>query len=179
MKKAVKAAEALKAALISAQSSLWPHVDGTLDYGLSGKRALDLRNEHTLGLKVSVPFFNGGKNVGAIRKARADYDAARQTAKSLRDEVFTGLSEAWAQLVDAAETVEVRRKFLEAALKRSEIVRSEYETGLVNFQDFDIAEQDRADSEKNYVESLAAALAGEANWELVKGATLEDVIRGT
>jgi len=87
------------------------------------------------------------------------------------------LSEAWTQFADAVELVDVRMKFLEAARKRSEIVRAEYETGLVNFQDFDIVEQDIADSEKNYVESLASVLVQQANWELVKGSTLEDTLR--
>ena len=50
-------------------------------------------------------------------------------------------------------------------------------TGLVNFQDFDIAEQEISDAEKNYVESLANSLIQKANWELIQGHSLEDALR--
>ncbi len=174
VKKAIKTAESFKAAILSAQSTLWPQAGGTFDYGNSGPRSSELQPESFLGLKISLPFFNGGKNVEGIRKAKADYQAAKETARSTRDEVLTQSAEAWTQFVDAVELVEVRRKFLGAARKRSEIIRSEYETGLVNFQDFDIAEQDIADSERNYVESLASVLVQEANVGLIKGTTLEE-----
>ncbi|HTL48934.1 MAG TPA: TolC family protein [Verrucomicrobiae bacterium] len=177
VQRAMKTAESFKALVLSSQGELWPHVDGSYDYEDSGTRASDLKSGSFLGLRASVPFFNGGKNVNGIRRAEANYRAAREDARSVRDETLTQLAEAWAQLTDAVEFVEVQKNFLEAARKRSEIVRSEYTAGLVNFQDFDIAEQDLADSENNYVESLAAVLSREASWQLARGATLEDAAR--
>lgn len=177
VKRALKEAEAAKAAVIAAQSAVWPQVDGEYDYGSTGTNATNQKKESFLGLRVSVPFFSGGKNVNAIRKAESDYKIAYEAARSVRDETVAQLAEAWQQFADAVEQVEVRRNFLEAARKRSEIVRSEYATGLVNFQDFDITEQDIADSEKNYVSALANALTQEAAWQQIKGETLEDVLR--
>ncbi len=172
----IKTAESHKAAVVSAQSVVWPQATSSADYGYSGVHASNLKDQLALALRVSMPFFNGGKNVAAIRKAKADYQAAVETARSARDGAISDLADAHAQLVDTSELVEVRKKFLDAARKRSEIVRTEYTTGLVNFQDFDIAEQDLADSEKAYVESLANVLTQEADWEFIKGSTLEDVL---
>ncbi len=174
VRRLLKTAESLKAAVVSAQSVLWPQVDGTYNYGYSGTRAADLRDSASVGFKVSVPFFHGGKNIQAVRKARADYKAAREAAKSARDARIASLADAWVLLADAIEQVEVRRRFKEAAQERAEIIRSQYTTGLVNFQDFDIAEQDLADSEKAYVQALANALTQQANWESVQGKTLEE-----
>ncbi|MFA5160011.1 MAG: TolC family protein, partial [Candidatus Omnitrophota bacterium] len=170
----IKTAEAAKAAVVKAQSAVWPQVDGNYDYGYSGKRASAMKDESFLGLNVTVPFFNGGKNVNAIRKAKADYDAAQKAAQSARDEAVALLAAAWVPYMDAIENVEVRRKFLEAARKRAEIIRAEYTTGLVNFLDFDTAEQENANAEKDYVESLANVFVQQANWEKTQGATLED-----
>lgn len=170
----VKTAEAAKAAIVSAQSSVWPQVDGTYDYGYSGDRASHLRDKSSLGLSVSVPFFEGGKNIAAIRKAKADYEATESAAKSARDETIAALAAARVPYVDAIENVEVQKKFLEAARKRAEIIRAEYATGLVNFLDFDTAEQENANAEKDYVESLANVFIQQANWEKTQGATLED-----
>jgi outer membrane protein TolC len=172
----VKTAEAYKAAIVSAQSSVWPQLDGNANYGNTGDRASDLGNERLIGLKMTVPFFNGGKNVEGILKAKADYEAAEAAAVSQRDETVAKLAEAWALYADAIEDVDVKRKFLVASRKRAEIIRVQYTTGLASFQDFDIAEQENADSEKNYVESLANALVQQANWEQVKGESLEEAI---
>jgi hypothetical protein len=49
---------------------------------------------------------------------------------------------------------------------------------LANFQDFDIAEQELADAENAYVESLADALIQQARWDAAKGLTLEDALNG-
>jgi len=175
VKRLLKNAEAAKAAMISAQSVIWPRVDGNYQFIQSGERHSELQKEFFLGLRASVPFFNGGKNVQGILKAKADYDAARAAAKNVRDETIARLSEAWVQFVDAVEFVVVSKKFLEASLKRSEIVHAQYSSGLTDFQEFDIAEQDLANSEIDYVQSLRDALIQHANWELVTGLTLEDV----
>ena len=150
----VRVAEAAKANVVAAQSAVWPQVDGTMDYGKSGERVSNLKSEHSWGLNVIVPFFNGGKNVNAIRKAKADYDTAHALAVSARDEVVAQLADAWAKYVDAIESIEVLRKFLEASQKRAEIVRAEYASGLMTFQDFDTAEQEQNNSENDYVQGL-------------------------
>ncbi len=170
----VKVAESAKANVVTAQSVVWPQVDGTMDYGDSGERVSNLKSEHSWMLNVVVPFFNGGKNVNAIRKAKADYDSARALAVSARDEAIAQLAGAWVKYVNAIDNVAVRKKFLEASQKRAEIVRSEYASGLMTFQDFDTAEQERNNSENDYVQSLADVSNTQANWEMVRGKTLED-----
>lgn len=170
----IKTAESAKANLVAAQSAVWPQVDGTMDYGNSGKQVSNLKSEHSWGLNVSVPFFNGGKNVNAIRKAKADYDAARALAVSARDEAIAQLADAWVKYVNAIDNVAVSKKFLEASKKRAEIVRAEYASGLMTFQDFDTAEQEQNNSENSYVQSLADVSNTQANWERIRGKTLED-----
>ena len=54
------------------------------------------------------------------------------------------------------------------------MVRTQYTTGLTDFQTFDIAEQALADSERAYVQSLADVLVQEAEWTLAIGGTLEE-----
>lgn len=171
-----KTAEAFKSAMLAAQASIWPNIGGFFNYSYSGARSSELEKESILGIRISVPFFEGGKNIGEIRKAKSNYAASKESARSTADELTVELAEAKSDLMDALEFVRVRKSFLEAARKRSEIVRQEYETGLVNFQDFDIAEQEIADSEKSYVESLANVLIQNADWDLAQGLTLEDAL---
>lgn len=172
----IKNAEALKAGIAVSQSGLWPDVTGSFDYGYSGVRSSEMRDDASLRLRVDLPLFRGGETVLGILEANADYRAAFETARSARDEAITDLSSAWIDFRDALEAVDVRRAFLEAARERAGIVRSQYSSGLVNFQDFDIAEQELADSERNYVTSLADALRRQAGWEGARGLTLEEAL---
>ena len=174
----LKTAESQKAAVLSSQADLWPTVQGTFNYGYSGPEISSMRDDATLGLSVSVPFFAGGQNVEDVWEARSDYRAALEAARSARDAQIAGLSEAWTAFRDAREFLDVKKKFLEAARERAEIVRSQYTSGLADFQAFDIAEQELADSEKAYVQSLADVLTRESQWELAKGTTLEDSLNG-
>ncbi|MDD5217310.1 MAG: TolC family protein [Candidatus Omnitrophica bacterium] len=174
-----KTAEAFKAAVISAQSVIWPQVNGSLDYGYEGGKLQHLRDQFLLGMTVTLPFFNGGKNIEGILKAKADYQTSLEAAESARNSAVAQLADAWVQLQDARENVVVNKHFLEAGRKRAEIIRAEYASGLVDFQEFDITEQDFANAETAYVQSLADVLTKAANWEFVKGSTLEDVLHET
>lgn len=176
VRRLVKTAESLKAGILSAQSVVWPQAEGTYDYGYSGPHASALRDSSSLGLKVSVPFFEGGRNIADIRKARSDYGASLEEARSARDETAVTQAEAWAAFQNAVDFVAVRRHFLEAGRERADIIRSQYATGLVNYQDFDLAEQDLVEAQKAYVEALANALTQEAGWEFSKGSTLEELV---
>ena len=171
-----RSAEALKAAILSSQAKLWPTVEGTFNYGYSGTSASDLNNDATLGVSVSVPLFHGGRSVQGVLESNAEYRAAVEAARSARDQRIAELSERWTAFRDAWELVAVRRSFRDAARQRAEIVRAQYTTGLAGFQDFDIAEQELADSEKAYVQSLADVLVQEADWMLTKGAALEEAL---
>ena len=172
----VKTAEAVKAQLLSAQSVLWPTVEASANYGYAGSRVSNLRDEGSVGVTVSLPLFAGGQHIEGILEANADYRAAVEAARSARDARIAALSSAWSAFRDAWEFVDVRRKFIEASRERAEIVRSQYTSGLADFQEFDIAEQELADSEKAYVDSLTESVTQEATWEATKGSTLEDVL---
>jgi outer membrane protein TolC len=171
-----RSAEALKAAVVTAQAELWPTAEGTYTVGASGPDSSDLEDTSTLGVTVSVPVFNGGRNVSGVFESRAAYRAAVEAARSERDQRIAELSSQWTLFRDAWEFVAVRRAFLDAARQRAEIVRAQYTSGLADFQDFDIAEQELADSERAYVQSLADVLTEEADWTLTTGGTLEEAL---
>jgi outer membrane protein TolC len=173
----LRSAEALKAAILASQATLWPTVEGTANYGYSGTKASDLKDDASIGVTVSIPLFHGGRNVQGLLESNAEYRSSREAARSGRDQRIAQLSDRWTAFRDAWELVAVKRSFLAAARERSEIVRAQYTNGLVNFQDFDIAEQELADSEKSYVQSLSDVQAREADWVLLNGGTLEDEVR--
>ncbi|HEX9780206.1 MAG TPA: TolC family protein [bacterium] len=170
----LRTAEAVQARVLSARAAFWPEAEGTFSYGYSGNRASALRDDASLLLTVTMPFFRGGRNVEGYLAADADYRAAIEDARSARDAAVSGLASAWTAFKDAREFLEVRRAFLDASRERADIVHSQYTSGLADFQDFDIAEQELADAEGAYVRALADAMTAEAQWHRAVGATMEE-----
>jgi outer membrane protein len=173
----IKTAEVFKAAIVSAQSAVWPKADGTFIYDNAGEGASDLEDRLRIALIATVPFFRGGKNIFGIAQARVEYEAALEDARSARDERTAELAEGWTSFRDAWEFVKVSEAFMKAGRERARIVRAKYAIGLLDFQDFDIAEQELANSERDYVLSLADVLLRQAEWEALKGSTLEEVVK--
>ena len=125
------------------------------------------------GLSVSLPIFEGGLRSSELAQARAVYNQAQQNERSTRDAVVLALEQAWAAFQDAAETIEVQKKFLEAAEERAKIAESQYSLGLLQFDNWTIIEDDLVSTKKAYLNAQANALLAEANWVQAKGDTLE------
>ena len=70
---------------------------------------------------------------------------------------------------DAAGKVGVQQEFLHAAQVREEIASSQYATGLLSFQDWDLIEDDLIANQKAMLASQRDALIGEATWERAQG----------
>jgi outer membrane protein TolC len=133
-------------------------------------------DSHSVGITFNVPLFEGGRNVSDTLASRAQYEDQYQFARSARDAMIETLGEDWAAFRGAWELVAVRKSFLEAGRLRAEIVRTQYTNGLVDFDEFDQAEQELVTAERNYVQSLADVLTQEAGWRQSKGETLEHAL---
>lgn len=126
-----------------------------------------------LGLGVSMPIFEGGIQYAQVSQSKALYRQRIADEKSTEYSVVTDLRQSWAGLQDAVETVEVRRKSLEATQERSRIAQAQYSIGFINFDNWIIIEDALVSAKKAFLESQANALLAEAAWIQAKGAMLE------
>lgn len=74
-----------------------------------------------------------------------------------------------AALQDGVERAEVQKGFLNAAEVRAEIVRSQYTSGLLSFEDWDIIENDLITTQKQMISSQRDMVIAEADWERAQG----------
>lgn len=127
----------------------------------------------SLGLSLSMPIFEGGLQFVKLSQAKAAYRKRVADEKITKYTVIVDLQQTWAALQDAIETVEVRRKSLEATQERSRIAQAQYSIGFINFDNWIIIEDALVSAKKSYLEGRVDALLAEAAWIQAKGVTLE------
>ena len=157
----------------SARANFFPTVSGSAAAEKSGVTWPPDNARWNAGVSVSLPLFEGGLKTAQLAQARSAYKQAEADERSTRDTIVVSLERTWAALRDTLETVDVRRKSLEASEERSRIAQAQYSTGFIAFDDWIIIENTLVEAKKSYLEGQAAALLAEAAWIQAKGETLE------
>lgn len=139
---ALHAADAASSKVRAAQGGLLPSVDLTAsvqrDYlresdeapGLPGVR-LNREDETaaSVGVKLTIPFYQGGRAISQVREARAIADQRRIEAGRARARVLSTTATAWARLHAARENVGSAKKQVRSAEIALEGVSEEREIG--------------------------------------------------
>ncbi|MFH1478730.1 MAG: TolC family protein [Candidatus Omnitrophota bacterium] len=173
LKELISKKEASRHDLSSANAEFFPEVylDGSL-----GKTSATWPPENDVwsyGMSVSLPIFEGGSRFLEVSKAKSKLRQAEADEKSGRDSVLFTLESTWKDLKDAIATVSVKEKFLEAAAERAKIASSQYETGLLSFDDWIIIEDNLVNAKKAYLNAKADLLLTESYWIQAIGGTLD------
>lgn len=160
----------------AAKSELWPTITASTSLGRSGEDFRGDEDDLSFGVAFSVPIFEGGRNKASIQKSHVSFLRAQATEESGRQEVLLSLEDSWKSLKDAIETVDVRKKFLQASEERAKIAAAQYGTGLIGFDDWIIIENNLVSAQKNYLFARSGMLSAEAGWIHSLGGTLNDEI---
>lgn len=125
------------------------------------------------GITLSLPLFEGGLRLAETVQAKSVFNQLRANEQSAKDGFITALEQSWAALQDAVDTVEVQKRFLDAAEERSHIARAQYSLGLIQFDGWTIIEDNLVRTKKSFLDAQSGALLAEADWFQAKGETLE------
>lgn len=157
------------AAVRRARSAFYPELSGTASLTRDGDQFFPGEERWSVGVALDVPVFAGGARRHELAAARADEAQAEADLMSTTYDVRRELEQAHAALVDDVENLGVRQEFLEAAQVRAEIARSQYTSGLLSFEDWDLIENDLISTEKSLLAARRDALLSEAAWDLASG----------
>ncbi|MGQ0644354.1 MAG: TolC family protein [Elusimicrobiota bacterium] len=163
---------AARAGEISARGAFAPDLSASGSLSRGGPDWPPDSESWSAGIALSIPLFSGGKNVYGLRDARAERRAAEAALRGAELQAALDLEEAFAAHQDAAERVDVQENFFEAARVRAEIARSQYSSGLLSFDDWDIIENELISREKEILAARRDAVRAEAAWESAQGAGL-------
>jgi len=151
------------------RSGFYPTLDLFGTYGREGSDWLLEDTRRTVGVRLAIPIFDGGRDYYGVDAASAALAAASFTRGDTERLSLERLRKAYAAYVEAIERVRVDEAFLEAAVTRADIARSKYDNGLMSFEDWDRIENDLIQRQKNLLASRRDRVTAEANWEQTQG----------
>ncbi|MCE5301160.1 MAG: TolC family protein [Spirochaetia bacterium] len=161
-------------AAAAAYGAFAPDISISASAGKSGSRWAPDNNSYSLGLSLSIPIFEGGKNIAATVSASSAYAKASAEEEDALKISEIELRTKWNSLQDAVAQVGIRKQYLEAAEERAKIADAQYSTGLINFNNWTIIQDDLVSSKKSYLESKATLQKAESAWASAKGDGLNE-----
>ena len=165
--------DAVKFGLKSVKADFSPQVYASASAGRNASDWPPDEDEWSVGLSLSLPIFEGGSRMAKVSSARAELVRAEAEERSGRDSVILALEEAFKDLEDSVDNVEVKKKFLDAAQERAKIAYAQYSQGYISFDDWTIIEDDLVSVRKSFLSARAQALIAEGSWIKAKGGVLE------
>jgi outer membrane protein len=152
-----------------ARAGLYPSLDLSGSVGRLGSDWFPQDERRSVGLNLTVPIFSGGRDYYTARGAVASLDAASSNKQTVESAVLVNLKQAYANYVQAVEQLKVSQAFLDAAQVRAEIARSQYNNGLISFNDWNLIETDLIQRQTSYLQSQRDRIVAEASWEQAQG----------
>ncbi|MFQ5867282.1 MAG: TolC family protein [bacterium] len=127
------------------------------------------RGRWNVGLSLSYPFFSGGKTIYDWKIAQINRVKSEENLREVRQEILSGLEQAYNGLIDAVENVKVREKYFIASEERAKISRVKYVNGLISYQDWDAIENEFINSKKSLLDAEYSGFVASAEWKRVLG----------
>lgn len=163
-------AEAADAGVGVARGTFLPSLNVTGTVGEQGQNFWpNERDTWSLGVNLSYPLFNGGKDYHSLRAASETYAASEATRINTLRQITAKLEQMLASFSEAVVKLEVDAGFREAAGERAEIARKKYNNGLLTFDDWDLIENDLITRQKAYLQSKRDRVVAEAAWDQALG----------
>ena len=163
------------AQLADARSGRYPTVSA---YGSAARYGgtLDVEEDSLgAGVRVTLPLWEGGRTGAEIRQAAARKAAAQASLLDTANTQQTALDNALRDYRNTGEAVAVQRQFLAAQELRATIAREQYGNGLLQFDNWDIIENDLISRQKSLLEVRRQAVRSEAAWWRATGLGLAEL----
>jgi len=166
---AVEVENTNREAITAARANLLPVLAFNGSAGVFDTSWFPQNNRWSIGVGLTVPILNGGKDYYNLKAAQANlYNASANL--ELADRLLVALlKQNYYNFVEAIEKEQVDITFLDAARIRATIGRNKYDNGLLTFEDWDLIETDLITRETNALQSQQNRIVQESNWEQAQG----------
>ncbi len=124
-------------AVTAAKSEYWPKLDAMTRYDIQSQSndfdpGDNVSKSWTAGLALTIPFpWLGGDNIGGdVQYRKADYNQMRLAEQQTRDDIRLEVEQAFDQLMQAQQSLEVQRATIAQAEEGLKIANVRYQSGV-------------------------------------------------
>lgn len=137
--------------LNQAKAGYWPTFSFSAGFSKSGDEFY-LDNEDTkLLASVQIPIFSAFKVYNGVQSAKVSLEQTRNTARSLRNNVFLDVQNALIKKNEAAESIPIARLNAQKAKENLDLTRGRYNEGIGDIIEVKDAEISYTDAELSYL----------------------------
>ena len=147
-----------------ARAAFYPSIDASGGVTRTGNVWPPDTDQYNITLTLSMPLYTGGSHNANLGMALADSAHSEAQLESARRQIFMDLIHAYTGLKDAAENLKVQSELSEADAVQAQIAQSQYDLGLITFQDWDIIENDTIAAEKELLSAREQVALAQAGW---------------
>ena len=169
LRQAVSAEQAASEGVRVARSGFFPSLDLSASAGRFGSSFFPPTDQGTVSLGLTIPLFSGGKTYYGVQAAQAVATNASYLRQSALRSKIVDIRNAYNTYTQAVEQERVAQSFVTAAETRAEIARSQYNTGLITFENWDLIETDLVTRQRNALTSQTNRVTAEAAWDQSQG----------
>ncbi len=140
------------------KASVLPTLTGFYSYGTNGMG--DKLNEQRwfpnsmTGLQLSVPIFGSGQLYSKIKKAKINYEKARNNTSMVTDQLMLQEKQLRYNLVNANLQYKSQKNNIEVAKRVYESMKNKYQHGMASSLDLTQSNSLYLDAENNYISAL-------------------------
>ncbi len=160
-------ADSSKSSVKIARSGILPSVDAVANFAYIRNDWQTDISRWTAGVNLSYPL--SGRNYYEMKSAQAEQHYNMQVLQSTQQANILSLKKTYSDYVTALQAIDVQKKLVEAAEVREEIAKSQYNNGLLSYQDWDLIENDLISNQQNLLLSYNTLMIAEAAWEQAQG----------
>ncbi len=162
-------AKASEAALSIAKANFVPTLDLSGSYGYIDTIFFPKQDRWSVGLTLSIPLFDGGRDYSAVKSASYKAQSFSKQAEALLQKSEVSLKQAYFDFIASVEKEKIDDDFRKASVVRAQIARSKYNNGLTSFDEWDRAESDLIARERSALSSRRDRIVKESLWEQAQG----------
>jgi outer membrane protein TolC len=147
----VSAAERTKEA---ARAERLPTIALNADYGAIGTDPASARGTFTLGARLQVPIYQGGRIRADIEQADAQLQQRRSEAEDLRGKIDSDVRSAFLDLKSYEEQLRIARRQIDLAKTQLQQSQDRFAAGVTNNVEVVQSQQSVVSSDDNFISSL-------------------------
>lgn len=126
-------------------------------------------NYSTIGLRLQIPVFSGFAVNYRVQQRQIQAKITENKKRSLEKEIDLEVEQALINLYNSVQSFNIQRENLNLAQQNLEILRSEYQAGLVLNVEVTTAESDLITAQTNFYRAVYVALISKANYDRAVG----------